>query len=363
VASPRGIVCFATQGVGSNDESRLTELLADLSPAVFAFDRRHKVGNILRMLRMVYLNRPCMLVMEGTGLAGGAAVLLSRALTRTPYVVSSGDAVGPYIAGVRREALIAGWLYEFMLYRMSAGVISWTPYLAGRALTMGAPRAMTAPGFIHEQDRSGPSASTVRAELGIPADAIVFGLVGSLNWNRRRSYCYGLELIEALHTVERRDIAVLVVGDGTGLERLRMRAGEALGHRVFLPGHVPQKMISSYLAAMDVGSLPQTVDQVGAFRYTAKLSEYCAARLPFITSQIPLAYDLASEWIWRLPGDTPWSSTYVQALADLMTSVSDEEVALRRSSIPASLSTFDPRAQQQRVVAFLTDIIERNQRA
>jgi hypothetical protein len=49
-----------------------------------------------------------------------------------------------------------------------------------------------------------------------------------------------------------------------------------------------------------------SVDQVGSFRYTTKLSKYLAFGLPVITGQIPLAYDLDDGWIWRLAGDAPW---------------------------------------------------------
>ena len=48
----------------------------------------------------------------------------------------------------------------------------------------------------------------------------------------------------------------------------------------------------NHLAAFDLASLPQSVDGVGSFRYTTKLSEYLAAGLPIVTGQIPAAYDL-----------------------------------------------------------------------
>src|SRR5206468_8734624 len=47
------VLCWATQGSGSNDESRIRTLLADLDPEVFAFDRAGKAGSVLRLLRDV----------------------------------------------------------------------------------------------------------------------------------------------------------------------------------------------------------------------------------------------------------------------------------------------------------------------
>ena len=108
---------------------------------------------------------------------------------------------------------------------------------------------------------------------------------------------------------------------------------------------------------MDVGSLPQSLDQVGSFRYTTKVSEYRSARLPFVTGQIPMAYDLVDEWTWRLPGATPWSKTYVDALVRLMDSIDADEIAARRARIPTSLGLFDRASQQRRVTSFVDDVL------
>ena len=139
--------------------------------------------------------------------------------------------------------------------------------------------------------------------------------MGSLGWHERAGYCYGAELVRAAARVERDDVFVLVVGDGSGRAHLEEIAGERLGRSVLLPGAVPREEVPLALAAMDVGSLPQSVDGVGAFRYTTKISEYLAANLPVVTGEIPLAYDLDEGWLWRLPGDSPWDERYLAALA------------------------------------------------
>ena len=58
------------------------------------------------------------------------------------------------------------------------------------------------------------------------------------------------------------------------MQHLKDLAGEELGRTIILTGRVPREQVIDYLAAMDVGSLPQSVDGVGSFRYTIKLSEY-----------------------------------------------------------------------------------------
>jgi hypothetical protein len=110
-----------------------------------------------------------------------------------------------------------------------------------------------------------------------------------------------------------------------------------------------------YLAAMDVASLPQSVDAVGSFRYTTKLSEYLAAGVPVVTGQIPLGYDLDDGWLWRLPGNAPWRPDYIQALAFLIDNLTPGELAVRRAAVPRDLPEFDRERQIARVGAFLRE--------
>jgi hypothetical protein len=350
------VFCFSTQGSGHGEERRITELTRGVGAEVLPFERSRKARSSLRLLRTLLRERPDLVVMEGTGVAGGAALLAARTLAGVPYVVSSGDAVGPYIRlGHPRLAPIAA-AYERLLCRRSAGFIGWTPYLVGRAMTFGARRGMTAASWSappRPQDRE-----RRRRELGVPAGATVFGLMGSLDWTDGIEYCYGRELVDAVLQTEREDVCVAVIGDGSGLDRLRRLAGKELGRRILLPGRVPSEEVTSYLAAMDVASLPQSVDGVGSFRYTTKISEYLAAGLPVVTSRIPLSYDLDEGWIWRLRGEAPWDPRYVADLAALMERLQPEELEEKRGAVSTASSLFDRERQQRQVGEFLADLIE-----
>jgi hypothetical protein len=348
------VACFATQGSGHGDEQRIRTLLERLEPEPLPFDRGRKVSSALGVLRALLARRPDLVVMEGTGVSGGLALIAARALAGVPYVVSSGDAVGPYVGLAHRRLAPLAALYERLLCRLSAGFIGWTPYLAGRALTLGAPRAITAAGWSPPARPDEREAR--REELGIPTEGVVFGLVGSLDWNERVGYCYGQELVRAVAEADRPDLRVLIVGDGSGLERLRAAAARADG-QVLLTGRVPRESVAGYLAAMDVASLPQSVDGVGSFRYTTKISEYLSAGLPVVTGQIPLAYDLDDGWIWRLSGDAPWDRRYVSELAALMRRLTAEQLEVRRRAVPTALPLFERERQQRLVAEFVADVI------
>jgi glycosyltransferase involved in cell wall biosynthesis len=351
------IICFATQGHGHIEEERIRDLLEPLQPVVYPFDRAHKLRSAVGLARAVRAQQPQLIVMEGTGVAGGLTLIALNALWRVPFIVSSGDAVGPYLGLRSRPLGAAGSLYERLLCRRCAGYVGWTPYLVGRALGFGAPRAMTAPGWTRGRVSTGARAK-VRERLGIAPEAVAVGLIGSLHWNERLEYAYGAELVRAVGLVRRRDLVVCVIGEGSGRERMEAMAGDDLGSRVLFPGRVPAAEIPDYLDALDAGSLSQSVDRVGAFRYTTKLSEYFAARLPVITGEIPAAYDLDEGCMWRLPGDAPWSAAYVHALAELLEGLSAAEVAQRREAIGRRGSEpFDKAAQQRRMSVFVEDLL------
>lgn len=351
------ILCFATQGHGHIEGERIRVLLEPLGGEEYRFERAHKLRSAVGLLKAARAMRPEVIVMEGTGLAGGLPLLAMRALFGIPFVVSSGDAVGPFLRLHSRAAGILGGVYERLLCRCCAGFVGWTPYLVGRALTYGAPRGMTAPGWARS-DPSPQARAEVRRELGVSEETIVIGLTGSLHWNDKVGYVYGAEIVEAVRRTRRADLVVCIVGDGDGRARLEELAGEDLGTRVLLPGRVPPEQVPDYLAAFDVGSLSQSVDPVGSFRYTTKLSEYLAVGLPIITGEVPLAYDLDEGYLWRLPGSAPWSGEYVDALTALLQELRAPDIDRRRqAAIASERQLFDRAAQQRRMSAFIEDVL------
>jgi hypothetical protein len=352
------IVVAASQGTGSGDEDRIRALLGSFDAEFIPFNRTQKRQGFFDCFRRLRSGGFDLFVFEGTGFSIGMAAILGRILYRRRYVFSSGDAVAPYLSARLPFAKLIFEIYERLLYRCCSGFIGWTPYLVGRALTLGATKAITAAGwapYACDAEEMRIARIEIRNQLEIPQDAIVFGLVGSLSWSNKYQYCYGAELIRAAGRAKSAPY-VLIVGDGSGLPHLKALAGEALGKTILLPGRVGRSDVPRYLAAMDIGSLPQSVDGVGGFRYTTKLSEYRDVGLCFMTNEIPMAYDLDQGDIWRLPGPSPWSEQFLKAMATLMDAMTIEEVETRKRSVTSS-NEFDKLRQVDRVTAFINDIL------
>ncbi|HEY3493455.1 MAG TPA: glycosyltransferase [Polyangiaceae bacterium] len=360
------ITAFATQGSCGeqvlDDELRLRTLLERFPARYLPFSRDRKLVSFWGVLRSLARERPDLVVMEGTGIGGGAAVLAARALFRTPYVLSSGDAVAPFMKNSLPSAYPLFAVYEWLLCHFASGFVGWSPYMTGRALTLGAPLAMTVPGwapFPKSTEDAARARARVREKLEIPADALVFGIAGSLAWTERVGYCYGLELVRALpFALERPNLHVLVLGDGAGRPHLEALRDRGLKGRVHLPGRVPRLEVPDYLAALDVATLPQSVDGVGSFRYTTKLSEYLSAGLPVATNRIPLAYDLPGDWAFRLPGRAPWDPLFIESLAALMKSVTPEAIAKKRAETSRALELFQQEPQVERFTEFILELCE-----
>ena len=120
-------------------------------------------------------------------------------------------------------------------------------------------------------------------------------------------------------------------------------------------GRVPREEVPAYLAAMDVASLPQSVDALGSFRYTTKLSEYLAAGLPVVTNAVPLSYDLPGEWFFRLGGRSPWDDAFIAELSQLMSTVTSEQVADKRAQTALGSQVFELEQQLERFTQFIRD--------
>ncbi|AWL11661.1 Alpha-D-kanosaminyltransferase [Saliniradius amylolyticus] len=97
----------------------------------------------------------------------------------------------------------------------------------------------------------------LRQQLGVQ-DKVVLGYVGAfVHW-------HGIDwfvdmMVERLHEVP--DLVLLLVGDGYCFEAIEQRVQEAgAGQQVIMTGRLPHEQVVDYLAAMDLGILPDSND-------------------------------------------------------------------------------------------------------
>lgn len=179
--------------------------------------------------------------------------------------------------------------------------------------------------------------AAVRAELGIPTDAVVIGHVGRFEVQKNHQW-----IVAIATALMQRDprIYLLLVGDGSlrpALEQQVMTLG--IGDRVrFLGGRsdVPRLMNG----AMDLFLFPSLGEGLGLV-----LIEAQAAGLPCVVADgVPPEADVVNSLIWRLSLSQPlktWVETVVTALA-----TPSIPPAVARSQVEASVFNIQTAIQQ-----------------
>ena len=119
-------------------------------------------------------------------------------------------------------------------------------------------------------------AHAARASLGLAGDAPVVGIVATLrSWKGHRY------LLQAVATMDRRDVVLLVVGDGPQRSALEALASElGLAERVRFAGN--QGDVAPWMRAMDVFCLPSYANE----GVPQALMQAMACALPVITTPV-----------------------------------------------------------------------------
>jgi hypothetical protein len=361
----KSILCINPKGAGDLHELRARRLTRDLNADItfYNVDRRMSYPAATRALSAVVRSRHWDLIyQESTGIIGGSNLIQAAQTRQQRFIVSSGDPIGGFFRVTRGPAVGAFFdAYERLLYRNCAGFVGWTPYLTGAALTLGAKRAVTVEGAADlETFRAYPAVERKAAKerFGLDPGHLVCGVVGSLNWTPRQSYCYGLELVETLKLLKRTDVSLLIVGDGSGRKILEERVPNALRPRVVFTGRLPEADVVRAMNAMDIGFITQTLDQLGNFRLTTKLPEYLACGLPVAMSPVPGFYDYAAPAGWALPARHPASAEFHQACAGWLENLDRDEIEGKaQQARPTAEKYFDYNILSQRFKLFVEDLL------
>jgi glycosyltransferase involved in cell wall biosynthesis len=313
-----------------------------------------RFARALRVLRadIVYVVNPSV---------SGVGAAMSAWRAGTPFVLDTGDLAGELAHSTRRlpwPARQAIALTEAVALRAAAAVVvrgtRHREFLtdAGRGsvylIRDGVDSAASRPLDV----------SVLRRELGLEGFRCI-GVMGSLNWNRRWSMCYGWDLVEALALVDPSlPVRGLVVGDGDGLSRLRERARELrLGERIKFVGRIPPADVPRYVNLMDVALSTQTNDRVGQARTTGKLAEYMACGRYVLASDVGEARLLLPREM-RLPYQGVKDTGYPARLATRITELVQERPERVRRATERLVETARSELDYAHLAASLTQVLD-----
>lgn len=291
------------------------------------------------------------------GRIGFPAALAAR-LARRCVVVEMGDPQSAlYRAQGRGPAsILAGALIDRIMARWASAAV-----LRGRGLAeflaIRVPWVEIPDGVDIDLFHPG-SGDGLREELGIPSEALVAGLAGSLSSSDCRGY--GWDLVEALGELRGEPVWGLIVGDGDAAGRLRKRA-EQLGvaARLVMPGRVPHREVPRYLCAMDVCISTQSNDAVGRSRTTAKLPEYLACDRYILATAVGAAAEvLPPEML--LPYAGSHDPSHPERVAGRLAALLPRQADLRRGAgtRPIALQRYSYPVLAERLGEFLRRVID-----
>ena len=210
-----------------------------------------------------------------------------RLVTGTPWYVDTGDAIVALGKALGRGpmAMFATRVLELFALRASSGVVVRGSYhkelLARRGITaIFIPDGVDLEQFAPLKDQKPKS----------PTDPLVIGMVGSVVWSPVHQSCYGWELVEIVKQLQGtidRPVRGIMVGDGSGLPRLKERCQQlGIEGLVEFAGRVPYAELPGWLHRIDICLSTQTNDVVGWVRTTGKLPLYLAAGRFVLASRV-----------------------------------------------------------------------------
>jgi len=190
-----------------------------------AYRGGNKLYAIVRNVWFLVRVRPVLCYVFDMGYSGVLAAGLYRMFSRCRVVVDTGDAIYELSRSTGSRGPLGLWLtkrLEQYALSISDRVVVRSHVHQQLLATQGIGADAIPDGvdldqfFPNEEDH-------LRRKYGLEG-CTVLGILGSLTWNPRLEMCYGSEIVEVVHRLRDRPVKGLVIGDGSGLVRLKANA-------------------------------------------------------------------------------------------------------------------------------------------
>ena len=317
------------------------------------------ISSFSRWLRQTAPDVVYVFDMAVAGVVAGAWCAFGRS---TPLVIDTGDAISALArsSGMRGPlGLFATSVLERFSLRAADHIVVRGTFHRELLAQRGVDATVIPDGV--DLNVFSPSDGTVMRRALDLGDDLVVGLVGSSTWSPSLGIAYGWDLIEMLAQVRDLPIRGLLVGDGTGIDRLRERA-RALGvvDRMVFAGRRPLSDLPAILAACDVCLSTQTNDVPGNVRTTGKLPLYLACGRYVLASRVgEAARVLPKEML--VPYEGTVDRSYPSRLAERVRSLAatPSRLSLGAGGVAIARQHFDYDMLSERLETVLTTVTAR----
>lgn len=281
------------------------ERLANHFRIAVAYRSAGKIGSIMRFLGMLIRTRPAACYVFDMAFSGVVAAGLYRCLSRCGIIIDTGDAIYELSKSTGNRGRVGLWLTK-LLERFSLAVcdrLVVRSHPHAELLRNTGIQVRVVPDGVDTRQFSPRTDTELQHEYQLDGFTVV-GLLGSLIWSPRWNMCYGSELIDVIDLLRDLPVKGMIVGDGSGLPRLKKECAErGLEDRIVFVGRIPYPKLPAYISRMDIAISTQTNDVPGQVRTTGKLPLYLACgRFVLATEVGEAARVLPKEMLVRYDG-------------------------------------------------------------
>lgn len=253
-----------------------------------AYRGSRKILSLIRFVFFLIRIRPRVCYVFDIAYSGLLAAVFHKWLTGNSLIVDTGDAIYELARSTGNRGRLGLWLTRWLENKAfrAADHIVVRGTLHQRLL---AEKGITAE-IIHdgvETDAFAPATvDGLRKQYGL-SGSLTVGVLGSSVWSEKLQMCYGWELVEALRFLKDAPVKGIMIGDGSGISRLKERCRDyGIEDRMVFLGHVSYNDLPVHVNLIDVCLSTQSNDVVGRVRTTGKLPLYLAAGRYILASNV-----------------------------------------------------------------------------
>jgi len=294
---------------------------------------KHKVRSLVRFFFDLLRIRPRLSYVFDMSYSGALAAALYKLFAQNRLIIETGDVIYELAKSMGTRNRLGLWLtkrLEALSFKVADRIVVRGTRHKERLCAQGLRRVDVIQDGV-ELDKFKPlDASALRRQYQLYG-VLTVGLVGASVWNERWDMGYGWELVEVLRLLKDAPVRGILIGDGSGIPRLKARCRDyGIEDKILFLGHVPHDQLPLYLNLIDVCLSTQTNDLVGQVRTTGKLPLYLATGRYILASNVgEAAWVLDDEMLVEYEGVK--DLRYPQKLAERIMTLLDHPEMLKRS--------------------------------
>jgi len=258
---------------------------------------RKRFGTIIRNVNAIVRLKPAIVYVIDFGYSTIFPVLLLKLFLRFRFVYDTGDIVYELFRSTRRGIIsfTLARTFEPMVWKIADAIVVRGIYFERFLKDKNYKNVYFVPDGVEIELFKPLDVSALRRSLGLE-NVLTIGMVGSLNWIKRYKFCYGWELLSTLCYLKKYPVKGIIIGDGSGLDRLKeIVRDNGLEDKILFLGRIPYEKLPEYINLMDICLSTQSNDIVGEVRTTGKLPLYMACARYILATRVGTAREVLPE--------------------------------------------------------------------